>query len=207
MKKIINAAVCFMICFAILSSMTSCDIIRNYQNKYDDGPVTEADVAEWYCVDYEEVIAIRTLLKSHGSIMQQIPYFECETPGVDVRFVIYLPKGWSDDLENKMDYFDKRMDNLIMHCCIFLKETSYTDLDFYFYEYLDCIRVDPYRREHSKVIESPVGAEDIDVYRDGDRTYKVFYNGKEQFLLETNRGFELTQEQLELFKQSIAIIE
>ena len=206
MKKIINVAICFMICFAILSSMLSCDSIRNYQNKNNDGPVTEADVAEWYCVDYEEIIAIRTLLKSHGSIMKQIPYFECEEPGLDVRFIIYLPKGWSDDLENKMDYFDKRIDNLIMYCCVFLEETSYTNLDFYFYEYLDCIRIDPYK-ERSKVIESPVGAEDIDIYRAGDKTYEVFYNGRAQFLLETKKSLELTQEQLELFEQSIAVIE
>lgn len=201
MKRLISV----IILLAMITALTACN------------PTSEE--RELYFFELDEMREIVSRLKANGSEVRAIPYFDCEEYGYDVKFSVRLPKGWSDGYENRLDYFNRKIDYFSgCVCWVFFEQV---DLDLtdtsQIKESFDCISLYRISKSRLNVLESPEGADDISIYIENPDylkysdycTYRVVYNRRSQFTFSRYVGDgkeELSEEHIEIFEDTIAIL-
>lgn len=221
MKKTVKILISVIICISVLLSLVSCnllDAINDFLNRNEDGPgSTWYDVYQFMWVEtYDEMLEIVERTRAYGTEIPQIPAFACEEYGLDVKFAIIVENDIFDELEDKYEYFDRKINQFSVFSCVFFKDMTieeverYGDLPTYNCAYVPSVYMTgPANRYH---IDNPEGASDVNIEKseiNSETTwYYVKYKGKYQFkLINEYKEFEITEEQIEILEKTLTIIE
>ena len=219
MRKIKKSLVTLLLLASVIFSFASCDLvveIHNYFNeigKYGkDGPGSTYwdNYEEIWIETYEEMLVIVEKMKANGTEVPQIPAFNCEEYGLDVKFMIALPKHFLNSLEEGQEFYDIKINNFSIRCAVFFEEITIETLKLYdggtIYNKCLTVTVESSRKSN---VEIPTNTEDVTIQpSDIDGIYSVKYNDKFQFQLKQGYiNFTVTEEQFEILKKTVAIIE
>ena len=205
MKRILKPLICLVLCISVLLSLASCSLFgapggpgTTYHELYEEKWIETAD----------EMRQIVSLLRSHGSEIDPIPFFDCEEYGIDIKFCIAVPRELINGLEEGEEIFDRRMDDLAIRVCVFFEDVTSEELEKREFESYKCIYITDYQH----LAKNPTGADDVEIKLDSDPSnniYSVFYNGAYQFDFEktSTNPFGITPEQIEILEKTVSIIE
>jgi hypothetical protein len=187
--------------------LASCSV---FIQKFAAGPDTTYDKVhdEKWIETSAEMREIIALLKSHGSEVFPIPYFDCEEYGLDIKFCISVHHSVINQLEEGENLFDRRIDNLAIRAFVFFEDVTSEELEKREFESYKCIYITDYQH----LAKNPMGADDVEIKLDSDPSnniYSVFYNGAYQFDFEktSTNPFGITPEQIEILEKTVSIIE
>ena len=229
MRKIKKSLVALLLLVSVIFSFASCSFldvldgifredndtpdntIFNSSEFIDGGPgSTYSDTYEEIWIEtYEEMLVIVEKMKANGTEVPQIPAFNCEEYGLDVKFMISLPKHFLNGLEEGQEFYDIKINNFSICCAVFFEEITIETLKLYdagvIYNKCLTVTVESSRKSN---VESPTNAEDVTIQpSDIDGIYSVKYNDKFQFQLKQGYiDFTVTEEQFEILKKTIVII-
>ncbi len=232
MRKIVKAFLCFTICFSVLLSLLSCGLFDRNQDGiehewhegcivpegYTGGVITNRNYHMTYenkwLETYDEFIDAVTLLNSNGSKLPQIPIFNCEEYGIDIKFRFSFQRNLAEELKEGQGYFDRKIDHVSITFYAFFEDVSIEKLEYSLVELYDAVYISRNGFADLDVkTDSLDGVEDIDVSINKltDRiAYSFSYNEKKQIILlstyETFRTDVVTQDHLEIFAKTIEII-
>ena len=220
MRKIKKSLVALLLLVSVIFSFASCNLIDGVNDFLDrnvDGPGgTYTDQYEIKWIETcDEMLTIIEKMRANGTEIPQIPLFDCEGYGIDVKFRIDIKKSFLNELEEGQEYYDKRMSNNVfsVRCYIFFQDVTIDELEscgqLMIY---DCLKVVIH---HNITVEDPKDAKDIQILPNpldasGPElmAYVVSYNGKNQFKLEKNQpDFVIAEEQIEILEKTIMLIE
>ena len=207
MKRILKPLICLVLCISVLLSLASCSIF--FPHLVAGPGTTEREVFQEIFIETdEEMREIVALLKSHGSEINPILYFDCEEYGLDIKFCIAVRRVIVEQLEEGENLFDRRIDNLAIWACVFFEDVTSEELEKREFESYKCIYITDYQH----LAKNPTGADDVEIKLNSDPSnniYSVFYNGAYQFGFEktSTNPFGITPEQIEILEKTVAIIE
>ena len=225
MKKVVRMFINVIICISVLLSLVSCnllDAINDFLNRNDDGPGSA-----WHHVyqlmwveTYDEMLEIVERTRAYGTEIPQIPAFDCEEYGLDIKFAIQVENDIFDELEDKDEYFDRKINQFLVICYVFFESVTIDELDITCYSlfWLNCGYIPSVYMSGNKVQYFIGNSEDnenikieSEAYSNTNETrikYSVKYKGKHQFYLVSDyEEFEITEEQIEILEKTLTIIE
>ena len=214
MKKAVKILISIIICVSVLLSLVSCnllDAINDFLNRNKAGPgTTWADVYDYMWVEtYDEMLEIVERTRAYGTEIPQIPVFSCEQYGLDIKFAITVENRIFDELEDKYEYFDRKIKQFSAVCYVFFESVTIEDVEQYIsIPYLNnCVYSTTVQ---DRRVDSPEGVEYIEIeesHKIGmEKYYSVKYKGKNQFYL-VSYYTEITEEQIEILEKTLTIIE
>ena len=221
MKKTVKIFISVIICVSVLLSLVSCnllDAINDFLNRNSDGPGSAwHHVYQYMWVEtYDEMLEIVERTKAYGTEIPQIPAFNCEQYGIDVKFAIQVKNSVFNELDDKYEYFDRKINQFLVVCCVFFEDVTIEEVKRYVYlptcncAYVPSVYMTGSANRHH--IDNPEDASDVNIEKseiNSETTwYYVKYKGKYQFRLISNyKEFEITEEQIEILEKTITIIE
>ena len=224
MKKTAKIVISIIICISVLLSLMSCnllDAINDFLNRNEDGPGSAwHHVYQYMWVEtYDEMLEIVERTRSYGTEIPQIPTFNCEQYGIDVKFAITVENDIFDELEDKYEYFDRKINQFSVISYVFFESVTIDELDTtsYSLSWLNGGYIPSIYMSGNKVqyfIGNSEDNENIEIESSGDilgnesKRYSVKYKGKHQFyLVSYYEEFEITEEQIEILEKTIVIIQ
>lgn len=219
MRKTAKIFISLLLLFAIACSFASCDLIKRFGDK--DGPGTtykEAHVAIWV-ETYDELKFVLDRMKAAGTKTLQIPAFDCEEYGIDVKFQIVLRRSEAEQLQDGENYYDVKLNFVHIVCYLFFEEVTIEQIQarYSIIEGSKCSEFRFYRvamKNRYDVLTPPKDYEDFKIHNVGlngetnSEIYYMYYDGKNQFYIERSRTyFDLTEEQLETLEKTVVLIE
>ena len=214
MEKTVKIFISVIICVSVLLSLVSCnllDAINDFLNRNQDGPgTTWNDVYQLMWVEtYDEMLEIVERTRAYGTEIPQIPAFNCEEYGLDVKFAITVKNNIFNELDDKYEYFDRKINNFSVICCVFFESMTIEEVKRYSHiPRCNCVYL---KTETIRKIDSPKGANDVEITRSDSKKEDlvIYYKGKYQFILSAQEydDFEITEEQIEILEKTITIIE
>ena len=213
MRKIKKSLVALLLLVSVIFSFASCNLIdgvNDFLDRNADGPgTTEEDLYEACWIEtYEEMLVVVEKLKANGTEVPIIPAFDCEEYGLDIKFQFIISKHLLKNLEDGQEFYDTKISNLNVKCVVFLEDVTIKTLKSYGLGiYNKCLLVNKIQGVDP---EPPTSAAVVNIQPSAtvEGRFSVNYNRKAQFALQ--RGyieFDLTEEQIEILKKTVAIIE
>ena len=154
MNKTGKIIISFLLLFAIVTLLSSCDLIAPVLSKiglydkfggkveYDESfPFPEGYTGgvesnyqfhleyeiKWI-ETYEEMIDAVTHLRAHGNDVDPIALFDCEEYGYDLKFCVIFSRNKSEALSEGQNYFDRKLANLTINTYVFFEDVSIDEL-------------------------------------------------------------------------------
>ena len=144
MKKTVKIFISVIICVSVLLSLVSCnllDAINDFLNRNEDGPgSTWYDVFQYMWVEtYDEMLEIVERTRAYGTEIPKIPAFNCEEYGLDIKFAIRVENKIFDVLDDKYEYFDRKINVFSVRCYIFFEDVTLDQVGGYKENYFKCM--------------------------------------------------------------------
>ena len=232
MKNKIKLLIAFTLCLTLIFSVVSCDLLKNITNNNVDGEhewhegcivpkgytggITYSrslllhHVVRWF-ETHEELMEVITLMKANDNEISQIPFFDCEEYGIDVKFCVVVPR--TDDFVEDISYYNRKFTSVAVHSFIFFEDVTIAELEYS--QYYDYEGMKLYASENikNKIAE---GNTNVDIYAESEEKlesyeradYYISVDGEVQFVLKQNvRGYSISDEKLEILRKTINVIE
>ena len=214
MKIHLKRLICLLLCIATVFSLASCGFLNGLfnwlfgeQEGYDDVRV------ELWVETLDEMLYIIERTRSYGTKISQLPTFDCEEYGIDVKFMVTISRDLYEGLEEGELYYERYLKDFYLRSYVFFEDVTVEELERYIdvaYHFKCAYTVE--EREKRFLAESPNEAEEIFVrgFMDAQNSYKSYqfeYNGKAQFSINLKYLDFISEENLEILKQTICIIE
>ena len=219
MKKSIKVVVSLILCLTMLFAFTSCNFaIRadvlfsgSFGNNYIGSAFwnelfnTAGDPQYVWVETYDDLAEVVEKMKEQGTMIPRTPVFDCEDDGFDVKFRISYRE--STVFGKNKSYCEKYLYDVSITCYVFFEEVSVENYesDPEGYDYFEVVKFND-----GSVIDDPTAYDDIEfvVRTDNASVFDVIYNGRYQFeCMKGVKSFEITNEQLEIFKSTLKVIE
>ena len=183
MRRTLKALLCIILITAVLTSLTSCDILTDLGIKVDDsdnparmpgytggGLITIGDPhfknhKEMHWVEtYEEALAVIEGLKNAGNNLPQFYLPNYDNEAVDAKYAFLLDNYQTKRADEGQEWYDRKF-HLVENIFYFgfLEKVSIETLEFGYYY-------------HYKCIETNVIFQDIDYVSTYDLTYECGFN-------------------------------
>lgn len=231
MKKIFKTLVCLLICFSVLLSLVSCEIIstanslirefRILYGLYEDSdgytggfhmePHFVGDHYFFWFETYDELMEVLNRTRAYGTKIPVTPYFDCEEEyGVDVKFCVTIPSKYAEDLEEGKDCFDQYLNDysIDIHSFVFFDEVSidelvYSDYSSYRYMYIKTLPTANMDRFTPPAEPGIVNIYPTSEYR---LEYEVAYGETPKFRFNCHLFRDSIDEHMDMLKSTIAVI-
>ena len=225
MRKFSKIFLSLLLLVAIMLSCASCDSSTNVFSMLFgiDGGRKSCGLDNYqYCVfwidTYDEMIYVLDKMKAAGTQTPQIPAFNCEEYGIDIKFQIVLRRSAVEQLKEGQNYYDVKLSYVSIYCCLFFETVTLEQIQDYSLHELESgfvnFRLYTVRKfKHSDVLEKPY-YRNVRIHNEGldgnpeYGKYYIYYNTKNQFYMEKSHiHFDLTEEQIEILEKTLVIIE
>ena len=208
MKRTMKTLICLLLCIAIIFSFTACNLLSG-NTRYDDV------YTELWVETLDEMLYIIERTRSYGTEISQLPTFDCEEYGIDVKFMITISKDLYDSLEEGELYYERYLSEFYLESYIFFENVTIEEAEnlggdvVYRFE---CA----YTQERNKhrLADKPNEDDEVSVKAHMDTEtnsydqYVFYYNEHAQFGIKLGRSLDaISEEDLEILKQTIYIIE
>ena len=230
MKKIFKTLVCLLICFSVLLSLVSCEIISTanilirefrilyglYEDSdgYTGGFPMEPHFASSFAFNwfetYDELMEALNRTRAYGTKIPVTPYFDCEEEyGVDVKFCVLMPRKYEEDLKEGQDCFDQYIYSIGIHSFVFFDEVSidelvYSDYSSYRYMYIKTLPTVNMDR-----FTPPAEPDIVNIYPTSEYEveYEVAYGETPKFRFDSMfYGEHTIDKYMDMLKSTIAVI-
>lgn len=166
----------------------------------------------------DELNAALDLTRAHGTEIPQTPYFDCEEYGIDIKFLVTFPRRLVCDGRDMREQtsMDQKINYLKITAHVFFEDVSIEELEYSYYNSYDGFSTEKNSSpEHQNYVEYPSENAEVTIYSFEHEDmeffdmYAVNYDGVLQFALREHRDSEhvITEEEWEIFKKTISIIE
>ena len=217
MKKTAKILISLLLIVSVALSIASCDVLKSFSRLKNGPGTTYADLHKSIWVDtYDEMVTVLSEMKAAGTKTPQIPTFNCDEHGIDVKFQIIIRKSDIADLEAEQSYYDVKLINIDIKCYLFFEDVSLEEA-YAFGIYgpdMSCRYYKIEKYESDDVLSSYDGVDDLDIHNIDDSgnseigRYHIYYNGKNQFYIQKSwADFELTEEQIEILEKTLVVID
>ena len=173
---------------------------------------------------YDELLSAVALLKSHGTEFYgtrferlDLMFFNCEEYGIDIKFCISFERHSAEKLKEGQDFFDRTIPRVHIVSYVFFEDVSIEKLEYSMVHNYNSLVLDQnpsiYRKQidpeniniRQEVIDPQVDSNYIQRYTFCHGEDRIL-NLKYQFHAEKGQNSALTEEQLEILKESFTII-
>lgn len=215
MRKIKKSVVALLLLVSVMFSFASCDLINEVKDFLDvdfGGPGTtsyDAIAVKWV-ETYEEMIAIVEKMRATGTEVPQIPAFNCEEYGIDVKFRILFYSSYISYLEEGKEIYDIPI--ISVTCYIFFEDVTIDDLEKYHTTPSGMNGYCVTQRNYNIEINAPSITDSVEFSKNSVTSserisYGVKYNGEYKFsIVAIDNDIALTKEQIEILKKTLVVI-
>ena len=234
MKKMTKILISLLLLVSIVFSFASCEVLEDvlvfmsglnpFVPKFGR-PKTKEDglhaVDHYYetkwVETYDEMVDILSKMKAAGTKTPQIPAFDCEEYGIDIKFQITLRRSDLMNLEEGQNYYDIKLHDIYIDCYLFFEEITIEQIKArhsILHAPYGSFRLYAVEKKYFDILANPNDYDDLKIHNDrADGTkeigrYHIYYDGKNQFYIQRSEAdFELTEEQIEILKKTVVVIE
>ena len=216
MKKTAKILISILLLVSIAFSFNSCALGErlSFDGRNDPYSLIHHEYKVYWVETYDEMLDILSKMKAAGTDTPKIPAFNCDEFGIDVKFRIEVHKSDIEKLKDGEEYYDRRLEkNFSIQCYIFLDDIDIQILKAYI-DSIPSVHYYVVKKYNSQEVESFADFEDLKIHKqrsDGTtefREFHIYYNGKNQFYIKKyNEAQELTEEQIEILKKTVVVIE
>ena len=126
--RIFKPLICLVLCISVLLSLASCSIFFPHLAAGPDTTYDKVHDEKWI-ETADEMRQIVSLLRSHGSEIDPIPFFDCEEYGIDIKFSVHVRRSLLKEIDEDEDIFDRKMDNLFILSYVFFEDVTAEDVE------------------------------------------------------------------------------